>query len=146
MISKEKLESAALVACGIGCFVGGLYSIFFSSLHPLWGFFLACGGVYIVVAVADWSMHRARRYELGKRERALWSSILRLQRSSIGWWVGVVFLVIVMLYFWPGGLSVGGESESGLWSCMCPVLYVAAVLILAAVMLRHMQDHRRGWL
>lgn len=142
---KEKLESAVLVACGIGCVALGLYSIFFSSLHPLWGFILACGGVYLVVAVADWSMRQARRDGLGERERALWSFILRLHRSSIGWVVAVVLLVIWILYMWRDELAAGGESEIGLWSFVCPVLYIAAMLILAAVMFRHWQDRHRGW-
>lgn len=141
----DKLESAVLVACGIGCIALGLYSIFFSSQHPLWGFLLLCAGIYLVVAAAEWSICKARRDELGKRERALWSFILRVHRSPIGWVVSVVLLVIWILYLWRDELAAGGESELGLWSLVCPVLYIVAMLIVAALMFRHWQDRHGGW-
>jgi MFS family permease len=142
---SDKLESAVLVACGIGGIALGLYSIFFSSQHPLWGFFLLYAGIYLVVAAVDWSIRKARRDELGKRERALWSSILRVYRSPIGWVVSIALLVILILYLWRGELAAGGESEIGLWSFVCPVLYIVAMLILAALMFRHWQDRHRRW-
>ena len=143
---KERLESAVLVAGGIGCVALGLYIMFFSSLHPLWGFFLVCAGGYLVYAAAEWSTRKDREDELGRRERALWSFVLRAGRGPIGWVVVVVLLVILIHYLWPGGLVAGGESEIGLWSCVCPVLYIAAMLILAAVMYRHSRDRQRRWL
>lgn len=88
---------------------------------------------------------RLRGIELRDRKRALWSFILRVYRGPIGWVVSIALLVILILYLWRGELAAGGESEIGLWSLVCPLLFIAAALILAALMFRRWEDRFRGW-